>query len=288
MVRPSRSRTALTAAVSIGIGAVGLILAPSALAASLTAPTAPSSVVAGTPFTVSGTGCTLAAGQPAGYDPAAYVNLDTDQSSQDERVVSPDSGGAWSLQVTFPAGTTGSHAIKAGCDNDYYNGATAYPDVTVTVTSGNSAPTTTEWKPGATPNTPGIASVSTPTTTGSTAPAGTTVVKVIKGFKPFETVTLVLHSTPVTLGTFTADAQGVLTASFTLPAGTPEGAHTLAFDGSLGSHFEDPIAVSTNAGTLAYTVAAIALPLTLGLVLVVAGAGTILFVQRRKAGAARA
>ena len=44
--------------------------------------------------------------------------------------------------------------------------------------------------------------------TGTVAAPGQTMTKTYKGFKAFEKVTLVLHSTPVTLGTFTAD--GVL------------------------------------------------------------------------------
>lgn len=51
------------------------------------------------------------------------------------------------------------------------------------------------------------------------------------GFQPGETVTVVLHSTPVTLGTFTADATGTVTATITLPDGTESGEHTLTFSG---------------------------------------------------------
>ena len=39
------------------------------------------------------------------------------------------------------------------------------------------------------------------------------------GYMPFERVTLVLHSTPRTLGTFTADANGIVVVAFRAPAG---------------------------------------------------------------------
>jgi hypothetical protein len=53
------------------------------------------------------------------------------------------------------------------------------------------------------------------------------------GFQPAEEVTLVMRSTPVTLGTFTADMSGVVTATVTVPGSTGEGAHTLALSGPL-------------------------------------------------------
>jgi hypothetical protein len=288
MTRPSRSRVTMTAALALGAGVVGLTLAPSALAAGLAAPTAPSSVVAGTPFTVSGTGCVNIPGHVPGaddkYRPDVYVATDLTQSDDGIVIAGTDANGSWSARASFPAGTTGQHTVHVACANGYHEDPVAYPDVTVTVT----APASTEWKPGATPNTPGIANTTTSATTGSTAVPGTKVIKVLKGFKPHEVVTLVLHSTPITLGTFTADAQGVLTVSFTLPAGTPLGAHTLAYDGNMGSHFEDPIKLGAASASLAYTGADIALPLGLGCALVVAGAGTLVVTRRRKTGAQQA
>jgi hypothetical protein len=57
------------------------------------------------------------------------------------------------------------------------------------------------------------------------------------GFQPGEAVTLVMHSTPVELGTFTADPAGVVTASFTIPEASESGAHTFTFSGpTTGDH----------------------------------------------------
>ncbi len=53
------------------------------------------------------------------------------------------------------------------------------------------------------------------------------------GFQPGEQVTVVMRSTPVTLGTFTADGAGVVSADVALPEDAEHGAHTLTFSGPL-------------------------------------------------------
>jgi hypothetical protein len=53
------------------------------------------------------------------------------------------------------------------------------------------------------------------------------------GFRPGEQVTVVMRSTPVTLGTFTADDAGTVTAALELPDDAETGAHTLTFSGPL-------------------------------------------------------
>ncbi|MQA35484.1 hypothetical protein GCU49_18205 [Modestobacter roseus] len=120
------------------------------------------------------------------------------------------------------------------------------------------------------------------------AAAGEKVVRVIKGFQPAEVVTVTLHSTPQTVGTFTADANGVLTAEFTLPAGTPVGDHTLVYNGTV-TYYQEAFEV-TGAGDprLAYTGASIALPLALGTGLVALGGGALLVTRRRASGASQA
>ena len=47
----------------------------------------------------------------------------------------------------------------------------------------------------------------------------------MSGFQPFEVVEIWLYSTPMLLGTLTADADGVISGSFTVPSGTPAGTH---------------------------------------------------------------
>lgn len=53
------------------------------------------------------------------------------------------------------------------------------------------------------------------------------------GFRAGEQITVVMRSTPVTLGTFTADAAGTVTAAVELPDDAESGAHTLTFSGPL-------------------------------------------------------
>ncbi|MDM7855510.1 hypothetical protein [Cellulomonas alba] len=47
------------------------------------------------------------------------------------------------------------------------------------------------------------------------------------GVQPHATVKIVLHSTPVTLGTVKADASGAFSATVVIPGSTPAGAHTI-------------------------------------------------------------
>jgi hypothetical protein len=51
------------------------------------------------------------------------------------------------------------------------------------------------------------------------------------GFQPGEDVAIVMRSTPVDLGTFTADADGVVTAEVRIPASAEVGSHTLTLSG---------------------------------------------------------
>lgn len=65
----------------------------------------------------------------------------------------------------------------------------------------------------------------------SSAKAGTAVTVSASGLLPGEEVALWLESTPVLLGTVVADANGNVSASVTIPAGTEGGAHTLTVHG---------------------------------------------------------
>ncbi|RBY82119.1 hypothetical protein DQ238_05880 [Geodermatophilus sp. TF02-6] len=292
--------------------AAGLLLAPAALASPAAPTVAPSTVTGEQTFTVSGTDC------PAGEEPNPNLVAVVVENGGDDGIIDvtyPEDDGTWSLELAFaPDAAPGTYAVHSACmdylgfystdPNATPTPSVEYPDAHVTLAAATATPSTptttppastpstpagTEWKPGATPNTPGIASTNASGTTGSTAAPGTKVVKVLKGFKPHEVVTVVLHSTPVVLGTFTADAQGVLTVEFTLPAGTPEGTHHIAYDGTMGSHFEEAITVSvagagleTTSSSLAYTGADIAVPLAGGVGLVLLGGATVFAARRRK------
>ncbi|WP_164701079.1 hypothetical protein [Modestobacter sp. KNN46-3] len=285
MSRLSRTRVAVVTGLTLGTASAGLLLAPAALAAPAAPSVAPSSTLApGATFTISGAGCTQASDTDA--EPMAVITPDSDEPGWgDGGPVNAD--GTWTLELDAPA-EVGTYSYRLYCDQ--YTTDFQYPNVTITVTADGKpapAPAPAAFVPGAKPNTPGIAATASSATSNVAAP-GQKITKTLKGFKAFEKVTLVMHSTPVVLGTWDADANGVVTATFTLPAGTALGTHTLAYDGSDGSHFEETITLTADGKALAYTGASVALPLVAGTVLVGAGAGALVLSRRRTAGATQA
>ena len=52
------------------------------------------------------------------------------------------------------------------------------------------------------------------------------------GFKPGESVTGVMTSEPIALGTKVADAQGTVTFTWTIPSGTDLGTHAVTLTGA--------------------------------------------------------
>jgi hypothetical protein len=305
--RVSPLRLCTVAGLAAGTVAAGLALAPAALAAELPTPTAPATVAAGVEFEVSGTGCVIE--EPFNW---AVVGLTTDVGSNNPEDdlfgAIPQDDGSWTATVTFPAGTTGRHEIRAACGAYYGEEATEYPVVTVTVGGSTAAPSTPSTTPatpaaaattaatgavrGTSANTPGVTSPDTGAATGDSTPLGQKVVKILTGFKPGEVVTVTLHSTPQTVGTFTADASGTVRVEFTVPAGTPTGDHTLVYEGNQGTYFQEAFAVTAASGTsspsLAYTGASVALPLGLGAGALALGGGLVFLARRRSAEASRA
>lgn len=281
MSRTTTSRLAAAGGLTLTTAFAGLLLAPSASAAALPALDLPAEVEAGEVFIIAGEGCTDP-GEP-GHTPVAAVTDDLETS--DILVVEPDVDGTWAIEYEFPAGTRGEHEIYASCLTEYEGEVVAdfeqeYPLATVTVTSAVGAIRGVE------ANTAGTKAVSTSRTSTSSAP-GQQVRRVIEGFQPHEVVTLVMHSTPVVLGTFTADANGVLTASFTLPAGATVGTHTLVYEGTV-TYFQESFTVTAAGRQLAYTGTDMTVPLTLGLGLVAAGTGALYVSRRKPAGAPQA
>ena len=69
--------------------------------------------------------------------------------------------------------------------------------------------------------------------TGSVAPSAVTqgqqVTATMPGFTPGQLVNVTLYSVPIDLGDFTADAEGNVTLTFTVPADLPPGQHVLVF-----------------------------------------------------------
>lgn len=164
------------------------------------------------------------------------------------------------------------------------------PNITPTPTASPTAPPTTE--PTATPTTePTVNPTETPTPTESAKPTqpitfgqpevapGATQSATASGFTAGETVSAVLHSEPVSVGTFIADAEGVVSAQFIVPLATPEGTHrlvltgqtsTVVAEGSFAVASASPAAVF---GALAATGTDANRWALSGLLLLVAGAG---------------
>ena len=284
MSRTSRPRTVAATGLTLGLAAAGVFLAPVASAAPAAPTLASSTVAPGADFTVTGTGCVEPADSE--YEAAAVITPDSDEAGWGDGDDAKDDG-TWSLTHAAPT-ELGVYSYRLFCD--WYTDGFSYGTVKLTVTADGkpvpvAAPASTPapaFKPGAKPNTPGVASTSTSKTTGAAAAPGQKVVKVLKGFKANELVTVVLHSDPVALGTFKADANGVVTVEFTVPAGTPLGQHTIAYDGDAGTHFEEALVLTKDGKALAYTGASIAMPLIGGSVLLAAGAGAMVIGRRRR------
>ena len=300
MSRVSPLRLCSTAGLTLGVTAVGLAFAPAAFASApeLVAPTAPDTVVAGEEFEVTGADCNV-----TNPEFPVEVWLVTDAAGdtiEDDEVFVADlaEDGTWAATLSFPAGTTGPQDVWAYCDDSYYELPLGYPPVTVSVTAPTTATPTapptvapTGAIRGTSANTAGVASPDGGAATGDTASAGKKVVKVLTGFMPHEVVTVTLHSAPVKVGAFTADASGTVRVEFTVPAGTPAGSHTLVYEGSMGTYFQESLTVAAAAASgdsLAYTGASVAMPLGLGAGALALGGGLVLMTRRRNAQAAEA
>jgi hypothetical protein len=163
----------------------------------------PTTVARGGVFTVSGHDCTgdeviLAVdGEPA-------VTDDVNQA------------GDWSVELPVdPNAELGTYEISASCE-DYYD-SFAYDAVDITVVAQ-----------------PPVIAVTAPGTTGTpSARVGGTLALVATGFQPGESVVATLHSTPVVVGTFVADATGKVTATIKIPTGTTLGSHQVLFVGAI-------------------------------------------------------
>lgn len=134
MPSPSPSRVALATGLGLGVAVAVLTLATTASAEELATPVAPSTVVAGSPFSLTGTGCpTVDAAHPA----FAVVLTDAAETSDDLATGESDATGAWSVTLAFPADTPpGEHEIGAICGGGHGGGTeSGYPLVVVTVTA---------------------------------------------------------------------------------------------------------------------------------------------------------
>jgi hypothetical protein len=114
--------------------------------------------------------------------------------------------------------------------------------------------------------------------------AGGTIPIAMSGFAPFEVVDIWLYSTPVLLGTLTADADGAISGSFTVPAGTPAGTHHIVLFDEAGTQYTSvdlTVTASASASELAATGASLS-PLWFALVIMVLGGVAVLVGRGRR------
>ena len=113
----------------------------------------------------------------------------------------------------------------------------------------------------------------------ASAVAGDTITLTGDGFQPGEALEVWLLSTPVQLATLTADANGAFTATVTIPANVPPGAHTLEIRGAQSPTFSQGFTVFAK---LAETGSSPSVGPIAVAALLLAGAGAALMVLKRR------
>lgn len=121
------------------------------------------------------------------------------------------------------------------------------------------------------------------------APGGTVTIT-CTGFDPGETVIIVLHTDPVTLGTATADPSGDVHTTVTIPTNTTPGQHTITVTGetsglTLSATITVEGAVTAAAApssSLPFTGANVAATTGVGAGAVAIGGGLVLAARKRR------
>jgi hypothetical protein len=120
----------------------------------------------------------------------------------------------------------------------------------------------------------------------STPAPGDSITLTVSGLTPGTEYQAVLHSTPVLLGSGTANASGVLTLTVTIPSSTTPGAHTITI-----AAVSDPnstlavIALTVAGAALAETGVTPGAGIVAAIVLLLLGAGALAAVRRRRRAA---
>ena len=119
----------------------------------------------------------------------------------------------------------------------------------------------------------------------STVVAGGTVIITGSGFGSQKDLGAVLHSDPVSLGTFAADVNGGFSRTLTIPARTTPGAHTIVITGAASGSVSLALTVTAPAadpGGLASTGATATEFVPLTLLILVLGAALVMFGRMRR------
>jgi hypothetical protein len=123
------------------------------------------------------------------------------------------------------------------------------------------------------------------TTPAATLVVGASIPITGEGFAPFEVVDIWLHSTPILLGTLTANAQGSISGSFAMPSGLPTGTHHVVLVDEAGVSYTSAELVVTTTAALASTGADISSG-WLALALMVLGGLALTVTARRRTASA--
>jgi LPXTG-motif cell wall-anchored protein len=107
------------------------------------------------------------------------------------------------------------------------------------------------------------------------------------GYAPNSLVSVLIYSTPQVLTTVMTDSSGSFTVQVTVPAGLPDGHHTLVAAGADPSgnmrYLTLPVTVTAGSAELAYTGASVLTPALAGLGALVLGGGLLVVSRRRTA-----
>ncbi len=264
-------------------GLAALLLSPlraNAQAADPAYTISPTSGPKGTTITFTGTGC-LGDGTPGNNTggPAVYEghdglfafedNPDADNAGiqQNEHAfIDGEPDGTFTGQIDVPSGTTtvgqtyetalacnaGDGYARSDRSGDGRGPATPQADRRFTVTEATSTTTLST-----TSTTSATAGIGPGTASPSTAEPGRSTTLTGSGFASNETLSILLFSNPVSLGTTMSDSSGSYSQSVVIPRGTPAGSHTIVVSGPgrEGGSFKTEVAIEVRApaDTLALT-----------------------------------
>jgi LPXTG-motif cell wall-anchored protein len=284
MSRASLNRIAAGSLLGLVLAGVSVVTAPVALAAPSAPVVSATTVAPGGSFTVSGVGCDLS-NDPNNPDGAlafldiTHLGLGESPEIQVGDYVDPAVDGTWTMSLTVPANhPTGTYDLVSICSTYWGDPEFLYPTIKFTV--GAPAPAAPA-APAACGASCQVVAPGTTLSPGAAVPHGVLRNLALYGYLPFEEVKLVLHSTPRTIGTFKADANGIVVVQFRVPAGTEAGDHNLKVTRADGSVVSYPIRIAAGK-QLASTGADVTVPLVLGTALLVAGGGALVLSRRRR------
>ncbi|WP_433379393.1 fibronectin type III domain-containing protein [Actinoplanes sp. CA-142083] len=185
-----------------------------------------------------GTG-TLAAGVPAAATAVSGVGGVNAITASWTAAVATSLAGVSSYTVSavadgYPVKTCAGTVMTSPCTiSDVAAGVPYAVRVVTNGPGGTSSPagSTEDVVPTGAPKAPAaVPSDAVPAGTGTSEP-GASITITGSGYAPFSTVVLSLFSNPVSLGTATADVNGDISVTVSLPHGTPTGSHTLLATG---------------------------------------------------------